>query len=143
MLEVGRVLSQHVRATPRSCAPVKRISGTSIVQESEQLYQTTALHEGAMLSIKTQSNLGNAERYFKEHLQHGDYYNQRGAVPGQWMGSAAERLGLSGIVRQEDFLALCHNQNPHTGTTLTQRLKTTRQEIGEDGRMRQVANRRI
>jgi len=59
------------------------------------------------------------------------------------MGSAAERLGLSGIVRQEDFLALCHNRNPETGTTLTQRLKTTRQEIGEDGRMRQVANRRI
>src|SRR6266545_4402162 len=96
-----------------------------------------------MLSIKTQCNLGNAQKYFKEHLQHGEYYGQDNTVLGTWTGTGADRLGLSGAVKQADFLKLCHNQNPQTGTILTQRLKTTREEIGEDGKMRQVANRRV
>ena len=96
-----------------------------------------------MLSIKTQCNLGNAEKYFKEHLQHGEYYGQDNTVLGTWTGAGAERLRLSGVVKQKDFLNLCHNQNPHTGTILTQRLKTTRVEIGEAGEMRQVSNRRV
>ncbi len=90
-----------------------------------------------------QCNLGNAEKYFQEHLQHGDYYSQENRVLGQWIGAGAQQLGLSGTVRQDDFLKLCHNENPRTGRLLTQRLKTTRQEIGNDGQSRQVANRRI
>lgn len=96
-----------------------------------------------MLSVKTQCNLGNAEKYFQEHLQHGDYYSQDNRVLGQWVGADAQRLGLSGTVRQDDFLMLCHNENPKTGGLLTQRLKTTRQEIGNDGQAHRVANRRI
>lgn len=93
-----------------------------------------------MLSIKIQTNLHNAEKYFKEHLQLGDYYSQDNAVAGEWIGMGAEKLGLVGRVKEDDFLKLCHNQNPQTGELLTQRMKTTR---WDSDRMANVANRRI
>ena len=93
-----------------------------------------------MLSIKTQCNLNNAEKYFKEHLQLGDYYSQENIVAGEWLGTGAERLGLAGRVKQDEFLKLCHNQNPLTGELLTQRMKTTR---WDSDKMAEVANRRI
>jgi len=52
-----------------------------------------------------------------------DYYNEGQLV---WVGLGAQRLGLSGKVRADDFLRLCENQDPSTGETLTQRLNTTR-----------------
>ena len=93
-----------------------------------------------MLSIKIQTNLSNARKYFKEHLQLGDYYSQEQAVAGQWIGIGAEKLGLTGKVKEDQFLKLCHNQNPQTDELLTQRMKTTRWDIE---RMANVANRRI
>src|SRR5678815_780641 len=91
-----------------------------------------------MVTAKTQYNLKNAEQYFEEHLCVGDYYNEGERVAGEWIGLGAERLGLSGKVRGDDFLRLCENQNPATGATLTQRLNTTRTEGDEN-----TANRRI
>src|SRR6266571_3101934 len=91
-----------------------------------------------MVTAKTQYNLKNAEQYFEEHLCVGDYYNEGLRVSGEWMGAGAERLGLSGKVRSDDFLRLCENQNPSTGERLTQRLNTTRTEDDKS-----VANRRI
>ena len=91
-----------------------------------------------MVTAKTQYNLKNAREYFEEHLCVGDYYNEGQRVAGEWAGLGAERLGLSGKVRADDFLRLCENQNPSTGETLTQRLNTTRTEDGEN-----AANRRI
>ena len=91
-----------------------------------------------MVTAKTQYNLRNAEQYFEEHLCVGDYYNEGQRVSGEWVGIGAERLGLSGKVRADDFLRLCENQNPSTSETLTQRLNTTRTE-GD----RSAANRRI
>jgi conjugative relaxase-like TrwC/TraI family protein len=93
-----------------------------------------------VLSTKIQSNLSNAEKYFKEHLQLGDYYSQENHALGEWAGLGAERLGLSGRVKEEQFLKLCHNQNPNTGELLTQRMKTTRWDFEK---MAEVANRRI
>jgi len=93
-----------------------------------------------VLSTKTQCNLNNAEKYFKEHLQLGDYYSQENIVSGEWAGIGAEQLGLSGRVKEDQFLNLCHNQNPLTGELLTQRLKTTR---WDSDKMAEVANRRI
>jgi conjugative relaxase-like TrwC/TraI family protein len=93
-----------------------------------------------VLSTKTQCNLNNAGKYFKEHLQLGDYYSQENIVSGEWAGIGAEKLGLSGRVKQDEFLKLCHNQNPLTGELLTQRLKTTR---WDSDKMAEVANRRI
>lgn len=68
----------------------------------------------------------------------GDYYAEGQRVSGEWIGLGAERLGLSGEVRAEEFLRLCDNQHPETGEKLTQRIKTTRRD-GEDI----AANRRI
>src|SRR5260221_10979097 len=79
-----------------------------------------------MVTAKTQYNLKNAREYFEEHLCVGDYYNEGQRVAGEWIGRGAERLGLAGKVRADDFLRLCENQNPPTGETLTQRLNTTR-----------------
>jgi conjugative relaxase-like TrwC/TraI family protein len=91
-----------------------------------------------MVTAKTQYNLKNAQDYFEEHLCFGDYYNEGQRVSGEWMGRGAERLGLSGKVRADDFLRLCQNQNPSTGEKLTQRLNTTRKEGDKS-----AANRRI
>ena len=82
--------------------------------------------------------LKNAREYFEEHLCVGDYYDEGQRVAGEWSGLGAERLGLSGKVRADDFLRLCENQHPATGETLTQRLNTTRTEDGH-----KTANRRI
>ena len=93
-----------------------------------------------MLTIKTQCNLSNAEKYFEEHLQLGDYYSQENQVLGEWLGTGAELLGLAGVVKEADFLKLCRNENPDGDGTLTQRLKTTR---WDEDRMAEVANRRV
>ncbi len=91
-----------------------------------------------MVTAKTQYNLKNAQEYFEGHLCVGDYYDEGQRVSGEWLGLGAERLGLSGKVRADDFLRLCENQHPETGETLTQRLNRTRSEGGET-----AANRRI
>ena len=91
-----------------------------------------------MLRPKPQLNLQNAREYFREHLCVGDYYSQGQTIAGEWMGVAAERLGLNGVVSEKDFLALCEGRNPQTGGRLTQRLNTVRSEQGK-----LTANRRI
>jgi len=91
-----------------------------------------------VVTAKTQYNLANAREYFEEHLCIGDYYDEGQRVSGEWQGLGAERLGLVGRVRAEDFLRLCENQHPATGETLTQRLNTTR-AVGDGS----AANRRI
>jgi conjugative relaxase-like TrwC/TraI family protein len=91
-----------------------------------------------VVTAKTQYSLTNAKGYFEEHLCVGDYYDEGQRVSGEWFGLGAQRLGLSGKVRAEEFLRLCENQHPVTGEKLTQRLKTTRRD-GDDI----AANRRI
>ena len=91
-----------------------------------------------MVTAKTQYNLKNAREYFEEHLCVGDYYDEGQRVSSEWFGLGAERLGLAGKVRDDDFLRLCENQHPSSGETLTQRLNTTRTQGGEN-----AANRRI
>lgn len=87
-----------------------------------------------MIAIKTQTNLRNARKYFREHLTSGDYYSATAVSPGTWLGKGAVLLCLEGTVRERDFTALCEGLRPD-GTKLTKRLNTVR-----NGR---VANRRI
>lgn len=91
-----------------------------------------------MLSAKPQMNLANAREYFREHLRTGDYYSASQQVAGEWIGQGAAKLGLSGVVKEADFLALCEGRHPETGARLTARLNGNRQEEG-----RSVANRRV
>jgi conjugative relaxase-like TrwC/TraI family protein len=91
-----------------------------------------------VLTAKTQYNLKNAREYFEEHLCVGDYYDEGQRVSGQWVGVGAEELGLTGMVRADEFLRLCENQHPATGETLTQRLNTLRMEAGKETMNRRV-----
>ena len=96
-----------------------------------------------MLATKAQYRLPNAKEYFKEHLCVGDYYTEGQQVLGQWYGQGAEKLGLSGVTRQDDFVSLCENLHPQTRERLTVRKKTTRLEIGPDGQPHQSTDRRV
>jgi conjugative relaxase-like TrwC/TraI family protein len=96
-----------------------------------------------MLTAKAQYRLGNAKRYFQEHLCVGDYYSERQQVLGQWFGQGANELGLSGLTRTNEFLRLCQNLHPQTGERLTLRQKTVRTEVDPDGQEHRRANRRV
>ena len=96
-----------------------------------------------MLAPKAQYNLGDAKKYFKEHLAVGDYYAEGQTVPGHWFGQGAAELGLNGITTADEFTRLCENLHPQTGERLTLRQKTTRTEMGADGKERETANRRV
>ncbi len=91
-----------------------------------------------MLRPKAQLNLQNAREYFREHLCVGDYYSEGQKITGEWLGLAAKELGLTDVVSEKDFLALCEGRNPQTGHRLTQRRNTVRSENGK-----LTANRRI
>ena len=96
-----------------------------------------------MLAPKAQYNLGDAKKYFKEHLAVGDYYAEGQTVPGQWIGQGAADLGLSGVTTADEFVRLCDNLHPQTGERLTLRQKTTRTEMSADGKEHETANRRV
>jgi conjugative relaxase-like TrwC/TraI family protein len=96
-----------------------------------------------MLGSKTQYNLENAESYFKEHLRVGDYYMEGQTVLGEWMGESAQKLGLSGITTEKDFLNLCRNVNPQTGEQLTPRMNGKRISMDKNGVAHEYANRRV
>ncbi|MBX3738897.1 MAG: relaxase domain-containing protein [Candidatus Didemnitutus sp.] len=67
--------------------------------------------------------------YFREHLKVGDYLSQGGETPMSWCGRGAERLGLVGDCRLEDFETLCRGQHPATGERLTLRDKGSRRRV--------------
>jgi conjugative relaxase-like TrwC/TraI family protein len=94
-----------------------------------------------MLTMKPQSNLVDAKKYFEEHFCVGDYYMEGQSVSGKWFGKGAEDLGLTGMTRAEDFLRLCDNLHPQTGERLTQRQNTTRVDLDAEGKSQKAANR--
>ncbi|MGH7995104.1 MAG: MobF family relaxase, partial [Opitutaceae bacterium] len=94
--------------------------------------------DAAVLRPRPQLSLRNAREYFREHLCVGEYYAEGQKVVGEWIGQGAFDLGLSGSVKQKDFLALCEGRHPETGKWLTQRHNGVRREEG-----RTAPNRRI
>jgi conjugative relaxase-like TrwC/TraI family protein len=74
-----------------------------------------------MFTAVSHKHLAEAESYFDEHLAQNDYYAAGEIRPGQWIGAAAERLGLKDNVTREQFHALCENLNPQNDERLTQR----------------------
>ncbi len=73
-----------------------------------------------MLTISKPLNASQAKTYhareFTSETQ--SYYQQGGAVQGQWQGQLAETFGLSGAVTAEDFARLADGQHPQTGAEL-------------------------
>lgn len=78
--------------------------------------------EHAMFTAKPQKNRNAATQYFDEHLSQNDYYTEQQSQAGYWVGHGVERLGLKNdnAVSREEFLRLCDNLHPETGTKLTQ-----------------------
>jgi conjugative relaxase-like TrwC/TraI family protein len=83
-----------------------------------------------MFTAVSHKHLAEAESYFDEHLAQNDYYAAGEIRPGQWIGAAAERLGLKDNVTREQFHALCENLNPQNDERLTQRqLKADKRRV--------------
>jgi conjugative relaxase-like TrwC/TraI family protein len=61
-----------------------------------------------------------AERYYTEKYSADDYYTEERRVSGEWFGRGAAALDLSGPVAAEDFRAVLHGHDPHSGATLVQ-----------------------
>src|SRR5260221_3200321 len=80
-----------------------------------------------MLRIIQSTSIAGAKNYYSS----ADYYSQGQELEGVWQGKAAARLGLSGVVRKEDWDALGDNRKPATGKVLTPRQKTNRR-VGYD-----------
>lgn len=70
-----------------------------------------------MLRIIAQTSSAAAKSYYSTS----DYLSEDQELAGVWRGQGAERLGLSGDVKQQDWDALCDNRHPATGKTLTAR----------------------
>lgn len=80
-----------------------------------------------MLRIIQNTSAAGAKSYYST----ADYYTEGQELTGQWQGEGARRLGLFGDVQKSDWDALCDNQHPQTGQTLTLRQKEHRR-IGYD-----------
>lgn len=96
------------------------------------------------------------KNYLSRHLVKNDYWSEgEKAIQGEWVGLAAERLGLAGPVEADAFDALRQNRYPHTGERLTARDRQKRAAlfdiqlsapkdvsilamVGGDGRIRQA-----
>src|SRR6267143_7155269 len=79
-----------------------------------------------MLRVTQSVSAQGATRYFDEALARGDYYTEQDRSIGTWGGNAALRLGLSGQVQREDFIALALNADPGSAERLTARTKNNR-----------------
>jgi conjugative relaxase-like TrwC/TraI family protein len=75
--------------------------------------------------------MSDGKGYSARHLEHNDYYAEDERVVGQWFGSGAESLGLSGAVKSEDFEAVRQGLDPHTQEFL--RLRHSADRLAADG----------
>ncbi len=84
-----------------------------------------------MLRITVSKSASGATKYFSEGLTKSDYYAEKGEIIGQWRGRLAERIGLRGDVKRDEFAAIAENQNPVSGEQLTARNSSSRR-VGYD-----------
>jgi conjugative relaxase-like TrwC/TraI family protein len=66
------------------------------------------------------------KNYAAKHLEYSDYLDENNKTKGLWMGQAAERLGLTGEVKPEQFERLRECEHPETGEFLRQRKSADR-----------------
>ncbi len=73
-----------------------------------------------MLTISKPLSAGQARRYHAEEFQNGrdNYYTEGDVIRGAWYGQLAERWGLAGNVREDQFERLAEGQHPITGEQL-------------------------
>ena len=73
-----------------------------------------------MLTISKPLSAGQARRYHAEEFQNArdNYYTEGDVIRGVWHGQLAERWGLAGNVRKDQFERLAEGQHPITGEQL-------------------------
>src|SRR5437867_2442213 len=73
-----------------------------------------------MLTISKPLSAGQARRYHAEEFQSArdNYYTEGDVIRGVWYGQLAERWGLVGTVREDQFERLAEGQHPITGEQL-------------------------
>jgi conjugative relaxase-like TrwC/TraI family protein len=73
-----------------------------------------------MLTISKPLSAGQARRYHAEEFQNArdNYYTEGDVIRGVWHGQLAERWGLGGNVRKDQFERLAEGQHPITGEQL-------------------------
>jgi conjugative relaxase-like TrwC/TraI family protein len=81
-----------------------------------------------MLTIRA---MRNGSGYAARHLEYSDYLDENNKTKGRWLGKAAERLGLAGVVTLEQFERLRECEHPETGEFLRQRKGADR--VAADG----------
>jgi len=87
-----------------------------------------------MVTMSKQISAGQAQAYHKEEFSNAkeNYYTEGERVRGEWQGKLAERYGLHGEVREEQFARLSEGQHPKTGEQLV-RHQTAREYVNERG----------
>jgi conjugative relaxase-like TrwC/TraI family protein len=83
-----------------------------------------------MWKILPGKNANAVIKYHDEGLARDDYYREKG-VESNWLGKGAERLGLEGEVKRNDFVAIVKNRDPNRGNRLTLRDKSNRRPVYE------------
>lgn len=84
-----------------------------------------------MLRIIPSKSAAAAKSYYTSGLSRQDYYQEGQEIEGRWHGKLANILRLPELVNQKDFNALCDNEHPTKGGTLTQRTDVNRR-VGYD-----------
>jgi hypothetical protein len=89
-----------------------------------------------MVTISKPISAGQAQAYHKEEFANAkeNYYTEGERVRGEWQGQLAERWGLTGEVKEEQFARLSEGQHPETGEQLV-RHQTAREYENERGVM--------
>ncbi|MDR1280498.1 MAG: relaxase domain-containing protein [Opitutaceae bacterium] len=80
-------------------------------------------------------NVSGALEYFREHMKLGDYLSEGSRAEMLWVGQGSDRLGLSGVCRQDDFERLCSGRHPATGESLLARDKGNKRRVGFFGQI--------
>jgi conjugative relaxase-like TrwC/TraI family protein len=96
-----------------------------------------------MLTISKPLSAGQAQAYHKKEFtaKEQNYWSQTGVTAGEWQGRLAARLGLVGIVSEEDFAKLSQGQHPETGEQLV-RQRASYQYQDADGKTVQTMEHR-
>jgi conjugative relaxase-like TrwC/TraI family protein len=87
-----------------------------------------------MITLSKPISASQAQAYHKEEFSNAkeNYYTDGERVRGEWQGKLAERYGLHGEVREEQFARLSEGQHPETGEQLV-RHQTAREYVNERG----------
>jgi conjugative relaxase-like TrwC/TraI family protein len=78
-----------------------------------------------------QSTHASAAKSYYSSSSHDYYCEGQQELAGLWRGTAAEKLGLSGVIQQKDWDAICDGLNPRTGESLLLRRNKER-TVGYD-----------